>query len=113
MKNTKMLMKNYEFKEVLSKGNYYSGKMIEAFILNNKAELNFLGLAISRKSGSAVFRNKVKRLIRENYKLIENRIKKGNSIVFLWKKNQQIKHANFKQIQEDMHKIMNEAKVLG
>ena len=32
MKKTKMLKKNYEFKYVLSKGKYFSGKYIEAFI---------------------------------------------------------------------------------
>ena len=32
MKKTKMLKKNYEFKNVLSKGKYYSGQCIEAFI---------------------------------------------------------------------------------
>ena len=32
MKKTKMLKKNYEFKNVLSKGKYYSGDCIEAFI---------------------------------------------------------------------------------
>ena len=29
MKKTKMLKKNYEFKNVLTKGKYYSGKRIE------------------------------------------------------------------------------------
>ena len=33
MKKTKMLKKNYEFKNVLTKGKYYSGKRIEAFII--------------------------------------------------------------------------------
>ena len=66
-----MLKKNYEFKKVLTKGKYYSGKNIEAFIIKNNSKYNFLGLAISVKSGKAVKRNHVKRLIRENYKNIE------------------------------------------
>ena len=35
MKNTIMLKKNYEFKNVLTKGKYFSGKYIEAFLLKN------------------------------------------------------------------------------
>ena len=35
LKNTKMLKKNYEFKNVLTKGKYYGGKQIEAFVLKN------------------------------------------------------------------------------
>ena len=71
MKKTKMLKKNYEFKNILKKGNYYSGKRIEAFIKkNNSKDINFLGIAISVKVAKAVKRNKIKRLIRENYKRV-------------------------------------------
>ena len=61
MKKTKMLKKNYEFSNVFSKGKYYSGKEIEAFILNNGQKSNYLGLAISSKAGHAYQRNRVKR----------------------------------------------------
>lgn len=49
MKTTKMLKKNYEFKQVLTHGKYYSGQYIKAFIIKNKKHNNFLGLAISTK----------------------------------------------------------------
>lgn len=49
MKTTKMLKKNYEFREVLTKGKFYSGDAINAFILRNSTNMNFLGLAISTK----------------------------------------------------------------
>ena len=49
MKKTKMLKKNYEFRNVLTKGKHYSGQYIKAFILKNKKQNNFLGLAISTK----------------------------------------------------------------
>ena len=113
MKKTKMLKKNYEFSNVLKQGTYFSGRTIEAFILNNKSELNFLGLAISRKGTRAYERNRVKRLIRENYRLIEERIKSGYSIVFLWKKKADIKNANFYQIKEDMLKMLEHANIIG
>ncbi len=44
-----MLKKNYEFKQVLTRGKYYSGQYIKAFIINNNKQNNFLGLAISTK----------------------------------------------------------------
>jgi ribonuclease P protein component len=49
MKTTKMLKKNYEFKQVLTRGKYYSGQYIKAFIIKNNKQNNFLGLAISTK----------------------------------------------------------------
>lgn len=116
MKKTEMLKKNYEFKNVLSKGTYYSGKNIEAFVKkNNKKENeknNFLGIAVSVKIAKAVKRNYIKRLIRENYKNIENKVKPGYSIVFLWKKKIEIKEASYRNIEKDMEKILKKANIL-
>lgn len=111
MKNTKMLKKNYEFKRVLSKGKYYSGTYIEAFILKNNKEYNFLGIAINTKIGTAVERNKIKRLFRENYYSLEKKLKNGQDIVLLWKKKVSVENANFKNIKDDMITIFDKAKI--
>ncbi len=105
MKNTKILKKNYEFKKVLNCGKCYSGKQVEAFIMKNNQQFNMLGIAVSKKSGKSVYRNRVKRLIREGYRLLENKLKVGNSIVILWKKREDPKKANIKIISEDIIKI--------
>ena len=107
-----MLKKNYEFSNVFSKGKYYSGKIIEAFILNNKQKVNYLGLAISVKSGHAYQRNRIKRLLRENYNYFEKSIKEGISIVFLLKKKSKIEEVTFIQVKEDMQEILEKAKAI-
>lgn len=113
MKKTKMLKKNYEFKNVLSKGKYYSGFCVEAFIRkNNLKNENLLGIAIGTKVAKATKRNHIKRLIRESYKNIESNINTGNSIVFLWKKKIDIKNANYKNIKKDIDKIFDKAGIL-
>lgn len=113
MEKTKMLKKNYEFRRILSKGQYFSGCYIEAFIKKNATEnVNFLGIAISHKLCKAVGRNHIKRLLRENYYFYENSIKSGYSIIFLWKKKMDIKNANYKNINKDMSKIFKKAKLL-
>lgn len=112
MKKTKMLKKNYEFRKVLSKGKYYTGEFIEAFILKNEQELNFLGIAVNTKIGTAVERNRIKRLFRESYTSLEENLKDGQSVVFLWKKKQAIQNATYKNISEDMRSIFDKAKIL-
>ena len=108
-----MLKKNYEFKNVLSKGKYYSGFCIEAFIRKtNLKNENFLGIAIGTKIAKATKRNRIKRLIRENYKNVEYNLEPGYSIIFLWKKRIDIKNANYKNIEKDMIKIFDKAGIL-
>ncbi len=112
MKKTEMLKKNYEFKYVLNKGKYYSGENIEAFIKKNNNSKNYLGIAISSKAGKAIQRNRLKRLIRENYSLIESNIKPGYSIIFLIKKQKNIKNIYYSDIKSDVKKIVVRAKML-
>ena len=54
MKKLNTLKKNYEFKKVLNKGEYYYGKYIQFFIIRNGLNINRLGIAVSSKVASSV-----------------------------------------------------------
>ena len=108
-----MLKKNYEFKKVLNKGKYYKGEQIEVFYLKANKNKNFLGIAISKKVGNSVFRNRIKRLIRENYRLLENKISFGNTFVILWNRNVDKEEANFYTIGNDMKEIFKKINILN
>ena len=71
-----------------------------------------LGIAISKKVANSVYRNKIKRLIRENYRLLEKNITIGNCFVILWNKKVEGKEANFYIIKEDMEKIFKKINIL-
>lgn len=113
MKNTETLKKNYEFRNVFTKGKYYSGKYIEIFYIKNNKKINNIGIAISSKITNAVGRNKIKRLIRENYRLLENQINIGYNIIFLWKKKQDVKNANYQNIKNDIENIFIKTGILN
>ena len=112
MKHTKILKKNYEYRNVLNRGKPYLGKYIVVFIKKNNQHKNFLGIAISSKLGKAVKRNYVKRIIRENYKNVEEQIKIGYDMVFLWKKQNDIRQACYEFVEKDIQKIFKEAKMI-
>lgn len=108
-----MLKKNYEFKKVLSCGKYYGGEQIEIFIQKNDKEVNLLGIAVSKKVGNSVSRNRIKRLLREGYLSLENTIETGKSLVVLWKKSVPKELANIETIKNDMKNIFEKAELIS
>lgn len=112
MKKTLKLKKNYEFKRVLTQGTYYSGRYLDVFAKKNNTNMNFIGIAIGVKIAKAVKRNKIKRLISENYRLIEKDIKTGYNIVLLWKKKVDIRNATFSNVKGDIISIFERIGIL-
>ncbi len=113
MRKLYTLKKNYEFKRVLNKGQYYYGKYIQFFIIKNKKNINRMGIAISSKIAGSVERNRIKRLIRENYRLfVRNNILKGYDFVFIWNKNKSPKEANYYEIRNDLENIFKRTGIL-
>ena len=112
MRKIKTLKKNYEFKNVLSKGKFYVGKYIIAYILNNSKSENYFGVAVSSKIGNAVKRNRVKRVIRESYRVNKDKIKKGYNIVILCKKDLSFDKYNFNDVNNDVITIFDKANLV-
>lgn len=53
------------------------------YIYSNGGEKNRLGISVSKKVGNSVVRHRVTRLVRENYRLNENRMKFGYDIIVI------------------------------
>ena len=109
MKKTEMLKKNYEFKNVLKRGKYVSGSYIEAFFIKNNLSKNKIGIAVGTKIGKAVKRNYLKRIIKEAYRLNEEKVGEGKSIVFLIKKRVNIEEITFQKVEQDILEIIEKA----
>ena len=110
---TIMLKKNYEFQKVFAKKNYYGGKYLEMFVIDNNKQSNYMGIAISKKIANSVQRNKIKRLIRENYRQIEEKIVKGKTYVILWKKKASIENDTYYNVKEDIDRIFKKANLIN
>ena len=112
MKNTIMIKKNYEFKTLFSKGKFYYGDFIHMYIKKGNSSINKFGIAISKKQGKAVKRNRIKRLIRENYKNFESHIKKGTQILIIINKEKNIEEITFKDIENNFLRTLKNSDIL-
>ena len=112
MRKIKTLKKNYEFKRVLSKGKFYLGKHIVLYLRDNSKGENYLGIAVNTKVGKAVKRNRIKRLIRESYRLNREHLKQGKDIVFLWNRNAEYEGIDFSVINSEILHLFDEANMV-
>jgi ribonuclease P protein component len=72
---------NRDFRAVYGRGRSHAGPLLTVSILRNSLGINRLGVSVSRKVGKAVVRNRVKRLVKENFRLMNGFIKQGFDIV--------------------------------
>ncbi|MFR1518181.1 MAG: ribonuclease P protein component [Clostridia bacterium] len=77
------LRKNNEFQRVYKKGRYKAGRYIVMYVMPNKKDINRIGIATGKKFGNSVQRNRMKRMIRESYRLSQDCMAKGYDIIFM------------------------------
>ena len=76
------LKENHLFARAYRKGRCFSGKYIALYILKNKEKDKIkFGITVSKNRGNAVKRNRVKRVIRESFRVFYPFVKEGHIIV--------------------------------
>ena len=109
MKNTKKIKKSYEFKNIFKNGTFYGSKNLCLFIFKTDNNFNKFGIAISKKYGKAVKRNYIKRIIRESFKINENKLNNNYNIVIMVKKEANPNEINYHVINDEILKLLKKA----
>lgn len=74
MKHTYRIKQNYEFRRLYRRGKSAASPYLVVYAMKTRRSCNRIGLTVSPKLGGAVVRNRIKRLLREAYRLQEHEI---------------------------------------
>ena len=83
MKFSISLNKNYEFRRLYSRGKCAVTPLLAVYFRRTRRAGNRVGLTVTAKVGKAVHRNRVRRRLREIYRLNEHRLQRGLDIVIV------------------------------
>ena len=83
---TDSLKNNRDFVNVYTSGKSYANRYLVIYTLKNNSDRNRLGISVSKKVGNSVVRHKLKRLIKESYRLHEKMFNSGLDIVVIARK---------------------------
>ena len=86
MKFTSTIKKNYEFKRLYNKGKSSASQYVAVYCRRNGTDFSRLGITVSAKIGGAVVRNRIRRRLKEIYRLNEEKLKPGLDIVIAARK---------------------------
>ncbi len=83
MKFSDSLKKNRDFQKVYHEGKSYANRYLIMYALQNAGTRNRLGISVSKKVGNSVVRHHMTRLVRESYRLNEERFLPGYDLVVI------------------------------
>jgi len=83
MQYTRSLTRNYEFKKLYNKGKSAASKSVVVYCIRNNTAENRLGITVSTKLGGAVQRNRIRRRLKEIYRINETSFHTGYNIVLV------------------------------
>ncbi len=106
--NTDGIKKDSDFRRVYQRGKSFADRNLVIYVMKNGKNKSRIGISISKKVGKANVRNKIRRYIKESYRLnIDENIKSGLDIVFIARINSN--KAEYKDIEKSMKYICKKA----
>ena len=81
MEFTESLKKNYQFRFVYNRGKSIANRLLVMYVVRNGTNGNRFCISVSKKVGNSVVRHHVTRLLREIFRLNDNKIETGLNII--------------------------------
>ena len=98
MKHFNSIKKNSDFQKVYKTGKSYANRLLIMYVMRTEQEnATRIGISVSKKVGNSVVRHHITRLVRESFRLNQDRVKTGLDIVVVARAT--AKEAEFKKIE--------------
>lgn len=102
------LKKSKEFSVIYKTGKSVADRYFVLYYKKNKIGHNKIGYSVSKKVGNAVTRNRIKRLLKEAYRLNYINERVGYDFIFIARVNS--KDVEYKQVVKSMGKLLGRIK---
>ena len=83
---SRILKKKKDFQAVYSRGKSYANRFLVLYVFRSNGFQGKVGFAAGKKLGNAVKRNRIKRLLRESYRMHQSEIEEGVSLLLVGRK---------------------------
>ena len=103
---------NRDFQRIYRKGRYAVSKGLVIYMQPNPLRINRIGITASKKYGKSVQRNRIRRLIRESYRTLQDKIKPGYDFIIVARKADENK-PGYHQILKEMRYLLKKLNVIS
>lgn len=104
---------NRDFQRIYRKGQFAVSKSLAVYVQPNSLEKNRIGITASKKYGKSVKRNRIRRLIRESWHLLQDKLVTGYDFVIVARKQENPKNPMLRQVHKEMLYLMKKLNVLN
>ena len=111
LKRINRLKKRYQFNYVYKSGEHFSGEHIVLYVVSSKTKNIKVGLAVTKKVGHAVVRNRVRRVLREIIKKQIPNLKQNHNIIIVAREN--VTEASFEKLSNEFLKLIKKANLIN
>ena len=110
MKKTVPLKENHLFRRIYSRGRTAADSRLALYVRGNGMKGCRLGLTVSTKVGNAVVRNRVRRRLREIYRLHEEQVLGGRDVVVVARSR--AASSDYRQMERSFLKLADKLELL-